>query len=148
MIGKRVPLGGMKESLSKERPLEPRPAESKGAGQGKCWAQSLLGWDSSKCKGLKAGVGAGNEGVGGGVSEQTTGGQWGGKYGEQGRKWQEPGRVRPHRSAWKVHLGNDSVKRSPRATPERVAEAVEEKVCEALPPNSPQDTALLQHLSP
>lgn len=64
MTGKGVPLEGIKE-----RPLEAKPAESGRASQGKCGHGDF--WtDSSKCKGLKAGVV--EVGGGGRVSQNRT----------------------------------------------------------------------------
>lgn len=52
----------------------------KPAGQGKCSAHSLLDRDSSKCKGLEAGVGGGR------CLRTENGGQWGGNMVSKGEK--------------------------------------------------------------
>ena len=77
MIEKGVPIRGIKESLYKERTLEPR-LEGGGARQGKCWAQSPR--DRRASVSLEAGVG------GGGVSPRIERRPVGLKYGEQGRE--------------------------------------------------------------
>lgn len=140
MIGKGVPLGGMKESLRKGHwnqglPKVKDPARAS-AGHRTFWRETAASGKASR-----------QQWGGGRYLRTENWGQRGGNTvskGEDGRSQVRWGPGGQHeRLLWVT-----TARRSPWATPERGAEAVEETVCKVLSPDSPQDTTLSQHLSP